>query len=139
MFRKIIRTLLGVIVVASAMPLLAESTIDHQMRVNVPFAFSANDRTMPAGKYTISLHPENGTILMQTEGQPSLFVSTLPTESTVSPDRGSLVFQRYGSTLFLSEIWTRGSTSGLEVPFKADAQKTSHTKHSRHSLVIQIP
>ena len=95
MFRKIIRTLLGVVCscICNA-PLLAESTIDHQMRVNVPFAFSANDKTMPAGKYTISLHPENGTIFIRSEQQNPIILTTIPKESLDRFGRGRLVFQK---------------------------------------------
>jgi hypothetical protein len=142
MLRKNIRTLLSLILlVAPAMPLLAEWTVDQQMRVAVPFAFSANDKVMPAGEYTVSIHPENGTILMQAKGQSPLIFTTIPKETHNIFDRGRLVFRKSGTSMSLSEIYTRGNVTGRALPYSDSAEKSesTHNKHLKQTLVVAIP
>lgn len=140
MLKKIIRTLVGsILLVASAMPLMAEWNLDQQMRVEVPFAFSANDTTMPAGKYTVSVHPDTGRIMMQATGQTPLILTTIPKESFNIGDRGKLVFLKSGSALSLIEIWTRGNSTGQTLPLKTETKEATHQKQPKKSFVIAIP
>jgi hypothetical protein len=99
---KIIRIfLLGTMLLGSAL----FATAADQVRVNVPFDFSVNGKTLKAGTYTIS-RAEDSTpsmmVIQSANGQPqSVFFATaltsLQTGSTLS-------FHHYGDSYFLTHI-----------------------------------
>ena len=137
MFRKNLRSLFGfILLVAAPASLLAEMNLDHQLKVTVPFAFSASDKMMPAGEYTISIHPENGTIFIRSEQQNPIILTTIPKESLDRFGRGRLVFQKDGATAVLTEIWARGASTGRMIPYK-ETKEVNHQKS--RSLIYQIP
>jgi hypothetical protein len=139
MLKKIIRTLLGsVLLVASAVPLMAEWNLDQHMRVEVPFAFTANGTTMPAGRYTVSVHPDTGRIMLQAKGHTPLTLTTVPKESLNPVDRGKLVFLKSGATISLIEIWPRGNTTGQTVPLKSQEEATTDREASNGTLAVGI-
>lgn len=139
MFKKIVRTLLGLSLLAAAAPsLLAEMNFDHQIRVAVPFAFSAKDTIMPAGEYTITVNPDNGTIMIRGEKQSPVILTTIHKESLDQFGRGRLVFHNDGTTRFLTEVWTRGASDGFAIPYKEDANEAGK-KHSNAHFNVQIP
>ncbi len=140
MLKKIIRILVGsILLVACAMPLMAAWNFDQQMRVDVPFAFTANDTHLPAGKYTVSVHPDTGRIIMEGEGQTPLIFMTIPKESFDVGNRGKLVFLKSGSAFSLIEVWTRGNTTGQTLPINAETKENIHQKQPKKGLVIAIP
>ena len=140
MLKKIIRILLGsILMVASAMPLMAEWSFDQQMRVEVPFAFSAVNTTMPAGKYTVSVHPDTGTIMMQAKGQTPLILTTVPKESLDPVYRGKLVFLKSGASMSLIEIWTRGNTTGQTLPLKPETKEAIQREQPSKVLAVANP
>ena len=118
MLKKIIRTLVGsILLVASATPLMAEWNLDQQMRVEVPFAFSANEYDpMPAGKYTVSVHPDTRTIMMQGDRTDSTDIDDGPEGISNPVDRKKLVLSSTLSRLSLIEISTPGIYHGQTSP-----------------------
>lgn len=137
MLKKIVRTLLGLtLLVGASSSLLAEMNYDQRLRATVPFAFSAYNTEMPAGEYTITVHPENGTIWIQGAQRNPIILSSYPKES-LEIGKGKLVFRTEGSTNFLSEIWTRGNTTGWTIPHKQESKEVS--RHVKHQLQVQIP
>ncbi|MFZ0523503.1 MAG: hypothetical protein WAN14_16805 [Candidatus Acidiferrales bacterium] len=80
--------------------------------VNIPFAFQAGDRTMPAGEYRIqrlSAEMEGIQLIQQHDGKNSTTVTSLPAESKDKSAPARLVFNRYGNEYFLAEIWADGT------------------------------
>jgi hypothetical protein len=70
----------------------------------VPFAFVASNRTLPAGKYNVSeLRPGSAIFsLRNAEGQ-SIFVQ-LPLSEDGKPENPSLTFACYGSECVLAKV-----------------------------------
>ncbi|MGA8409513.1 MAG: hypothetical protein WB680_20240 [Candidatus Acidiferrales bacterium] len=82
------------------------------IEVNVPFAFQAGDRMLPAGEYRIqrlTAESQGIELIRQYDGKASIVVMTLPLEPTDKMAAARLVFNRYGNEFFLSEIWTSGA------------------------------
>ena len=101
MKRKNLNTLVGLILVAAvAVPLQAQSTITKTMTVDVPFAFSAGNKLMPATHYTVQVISESGMVVLRREGQTPLILMSAPKEDIRGSGRGKLVFRRYGCILF---------------------------------------
>jgi hypothetical protein len=79
---------------------------------SIPFAFQAGNRTLPAGEYVVEpILTGAGRLqrLRQIGGSAVMTVSTLSVQTSKGSSNPELVFNRYGQTHFLSQIWTGGS------------------------------
>jgi hypothetical protein len=82
------------------------------IEVNVPFAFQAGNRMLPAGEYRIqrlSAEMDGIQLIRESDGKASMVVTTLPLEPTDKTAPPRLVFYRYGNAYFLTQIWTDGT------------------------------
>jgi len=91
--------------------------------VNIPFAFHTPTQTLPAGAYRVD-RTGNLLILTSTDSKAAGFVLTHEAIKTKAPDHGYVVFERYGDTYYLEQIWTAGENTGIECP-KGRAEKES--------------
>jgi len=113
MSKKIVSALAGLILLlAAAASVQARNTLSNQMQVTVPFKFAVSGQTFPAGIYVIELNTEHGTILLRTDGQQPIMLQAMGKESLAAPKHSQLVFHRYGTSFFLTEVWTEGNTAG---------------------------
>jgi hypothetical protein len=78
---------------------------DRSEIAKIPFAFQANDTTLPAGRYTVTHSVTGGIVTMRENSSGhAIFVKTSPgDESNVSNPR--LTFTCYGDDCVLSTIW----------------------------------
>jgi hypothetical protein len=91
--------------------------------VNIPFAFQTTTQALPAGMYRVVVE-SNHLIRLQGTGSTGGFVLAHDAIRYHASDRGSLVFDRYGDKYYLHQIWSAGSTAGLECA-KGRAEKES--------------
>jgi hypothetical protein len=81
------------------------------IKANIPFDFTIAKQTLPAGEYTITV---KGMMLQLAllDGSSSLMVAryTAAYKNNVTP---RLVFHRYGSRSFLSQVWTSDTVHEL--------------------------
>lgn len=98
---------LAVTALASASHAFAQ---DKVMQVNVPFAFHNGSQLMPAGIYRVEIQSDH-LILLRGESR-SGFVMTNPETTSKVNGSGKVIFNRYGSQYYLSDIWPQGSTTG---------------------------
>jgi hypothetical protein len=104
------------VLVASA-PVYAQSGT-RIGRAHIPFNFSVSNKTLPAGEYTVerAIRGSDLVLLIRSlDGRQSAMVSTMGRQSPRAIERGKLVFNRYGSQYFLSQVWSGGETLGREV------------------------
>jgi hypothetical protein len=82
------------------------------MHANIPFEFRMGDKLIPSGVYLIQM--SDGSVILREEGGRLVSASlmTLPKSRTTQPDRGELVFNRFGSEYFLASVWTPFSRQG---------------------------
>jgi hypothetical protein len=91
----------------------------NSIKVDVPFNFTSGSSEFPAGKYTIEQVSGRGTsaITIRSENGKAIGMLICSSAQTLSPkDVTSVVFNRYGDHYFLSQIWTAGETTGIEIP-----------------------
>ena len=104
---------LGVILVAGSA--FAQSMY---VRANIPFSFSLNKETLPAGEYEIravdSAAGDHTLAITNREAKMGMMFLTNTVSSPLAPDKAKLVFKRYGDQYFLSQIW--GVASVRELP-----------------------
>jgi hypothetical protein len=96
----------------------------------IPFDFIVRGKTLPAGEYTIRRigeSPEGLMIADRSNRDHAMFV-TEPVEALRIPNKGRLVFHRYGDSYFLYEVWTGGESTGRELaPSRAERQLRSES------------
>ena len=79
----------------------------HTLVGDIPFDFHVGKALLPAGEYTVkSTIPVSGAICIQsTDGSKSAMVQTFALAPSKGDGAAKLVFNRYGSTYFLSQVW----------------------------------
>jgi hypothetical protein len=89
------------------------------MRADVPFSFTINDTTMPAGLYTISRADSLSNTLVIRGGNSAAVKIVIPhrVESLKAADRTKLVFHCYSGRdhCFLYQLWVGGERAGQEL------------------------
>jgi hypothetical protein len=102
--------------IALSMALLLAATItfaqtkEGDVVVNVPFAFVAAGKTLPAGHYIVSR--QNDSLRIHDRENWGMFVPTHSAQRPAQENSSKLVFHRYGDTYFLSEVWVGGDVLG---------------------------
>jgi hypothetical protein len=106
--------------------------------VSIPFAFQVGDKTLPAGEYRIEFVPTaDGYFLdiRQKDGDPWTRVSmTIALDSKDGQAEPQLVFNHYGNSYFLSQIWT-GDGQGRQL-FKSKREKEAALGQVRTEVAL---
>ena len=105
---------------ASTQSASAQTTI---AKVTIPFDFQTSSQTLPAGTYIVA-RESSDLILLEGPGNANGFVLMHAASRSKASDHGMLSFDRTGDKYYLRQIWTAGSTSGLECP-KSHAEKAA--------------
>jgi hypothetical protein len=88
----------------------------QRLRYDIPFVFHFGDRVMPAGQYDVSTAVNNVRDVLSLECyacRTNVIATTFPVGGGANlSGEGRLVFNKYGDTYFLSEVWTPGYTQG---------------------------
>ena len=97
----------------AGLAVLSVSAEAAEIRCDVPFSFTVNGKTLPAGSYRVSIEPTQGTLFVRGYAQAAFALSN----RVQSPNDTSakLVFHKYGDQYILKEAWM-GGVSGRELP-----------------------
>jgi len=115
---KTIRMLFTIALLLGAVSVYTQAESQTLLAVSIPFGFTVEDQSFPAGDYTISdsfVHPETVIQLRSSDGKYVAVIGTHPTYSLDPAAKSELLFQRYGSMYFLSQIRTKGESTGREL------------------------
>jgi hypothetical protein len=98
---------------------IAQAQVTVGLDGNVPFAFHIGDVVLPAGNYSLRPSTVSPSILsIQASDQPAgtiMFPCSIRIQAA-SAQNTHLVFNRYGNTYFLSQVWEGiGSNRGLQL------------------------
>ena len=110
-----------------------------ELAVKIPFAFHNGNRTLPAGEYRVErMLTGYGSFeqLRQIDGDAVVTVLTMPVESKTGNQNPELVFNRYGQTYFLSQIWT-GGADGRQVS-KSGYEKSIAREQVRSEIALLL-
>jgi hypothetical protein len=105
---------LGLLLMSSLAPAYAQS-----LKFEVPFDFVAAQGTMmPAGEYRVTPNqPTQGLVrLVSSTGASAAICLTHSIQSSRPSDTAKLVFNRYGTQYFLSQVWSQGNNLGHALP-----------------------
>jgi hypothetical protein len=128
-------------VVALAVSIVAASACfahPRVMEVNIPFAFEAGNKMLPAGQYQFESVPTgDGTLyrIRRMDGDAQSLVSSI----TLTGDRQNLpklVFHKYGTTYFLAQIWN-GDGGGRQL-FESKQEKEVARAEERTEVALSM-
>jgi hypothetical protein len=107
--------------VATVSTSLYAQTMD--MQANIPFEFRIGNTVLPSGEY--SIHHANGMLFVSQTGgaRKGTVVFTVGTDHpTAATEKGTLQFNRYGGSYYLSKVWTP-DTETARAPLKTSREK----------------
>jgi hypothetical protein len=126
----------GLFAMLSGVPIYGQ--LVYGIRANVPFDFTVNKATLPAGEYTVRPSNMQGVISIQSaDGRKSAVVITIPVQARTRPDQALLVFHRYGDQYFLAQVWAPGDITGSELPqSRAESELAKNASKPQMASVI---
>jgi len=126
MISKTTRMLLAVGLLLSAVSVYTQAENAPFIRVSIPFPFTVENQTLPAGDYTISdwaVHAQSVIWLESSDRKHIAIVHTHPIFALDPSARTQLIFQHSGGDYFLSQLWTLDSSTGREVRLSERAKE----------------
>ncbi len=119
---------------AALLPLaLAAAQLKPILRATIPFEFRVGTVTLPSGEYIISEDQTNETVTIRSDDtQKSAMLLSHPVQKTRVQNESRLVFNRYGDTYFLSQLWVEGASGGREL------NKTKTERELAESTEMQV-
>jgi hypothetical protein len=129
---------------ASAVLLAAASAYAQQpaaVRINVPFGFSVEHTTLPAGEYTISNAAVGAGRLLAMENvdtRRTILFTGNPVELAKTAQQSSLVFTQHENGYVLAEVLWAGYSSGVELPAAGPVNEVAITASNRAPDAVVI-
>jgi hypothetical protein len=107
--------------VATVSTSLYAQTMD--MQANIPFDFRVGSTVLPAGDYSIR-HSDGILFVSQTSGarKSSVVLTVGADHPNTAIGKGTLQFNRYGDSYYLSKVWTPDSESA-RAPLKTPRER----------------
>ena len=84
---------------------------------NIPFDFYVGSSVLPSGEYEVRPGVAAGAVMFRGIDQNAAVVALTNSKQVGrAPKEAKLVFNRYGNSYFLSEIWHAGIDRGYQLP-----------------------
>jgi len=110
------RTLAVFAVVAFLAATAGYSQSTARLVASIPFDFYVGSNSLPAGEYEVKPGVASGALMFRSiEQNAAVIALTNSKQASRTPKEAKLVFHRYGSTYFLSEIWHPNTDRGYEL------------------------
>jgi len=132
----------NLLVIALSVPLLLSAAAHAQttqLKVTVPFEFTAGNTVLPAGEYNIrSMGAWGGPALsvLNVNSNAGTIVLSASSRSQKPTADAKLVFRRYGQQYFLAEVWNRHSSDGNQI--QISSRQTELAKNRSKDEVVLI-
>jgi len=82
------------------------ANISYPLKVNIPFAFTAGNTTLPAGEYRVRNLTSEALLIQSADHKQVESFQTNHMQAGLTPGRAKLSFRRYGDRYFLAQVWT---------------------------------
>lgn len=120
MTKKMIKSLTMLAVVAAlslaTAVMSADAQVSTKLVANIPFEFVVGSNEMAAGQYDIDRLTSGGFVIRIRDAKGNAATRlTSPIVRTTAPQKGKLVFHRYGNSYFLAEVWRAGDNNGRQL------------------------
>lgn len=113
---------------------VSAQTPSRNVMAQIPFEFNVGDKTLPAGDYLIAEITSDGAALRISNQDDNKSVSRLTSavKSSEPKEHSTLVFQRYGERLYLSQVWITGEREGREM-IKSGQQRAADRELAKNN------
>ena len=139
--KRIISINFAIIILATAYTAGAQQISAQRVIANIPFAFTANNKTLPAGKYTITVlnsSSDKGALQIRSlNGRFSAMVLTNAVIGNVS-DNAKLVFERYDDRYFFAQVQLAGDSTSLAALGSNKEHKHIAATAKKKSVVVIV-
>lgn len=100
--------------VFAASVVVANGQSSARVYAQIPFDFVIGDKTMSAGRYSVSTEMQDHSALLVRNMKLNSAAVRLSDQiqSRSNKNNARLIFHRYGQTYFLAEVWQGGNSSG---------------------------
>ena len=119
----------------------AQTASGQKMTANIPFAFNVGDKTLPAGRYTITLlSPTSDRKVVQlrsADGRSTAMVITLRVNAKTS-ENARVVFRRYGDSYFFAQAQLADDPTSLNTPKSRAERAQERALGVRKNSVLTI-
>jgi len=134
---KSARTLITICLLFTAATLFAQTENRQLMKVSIPFSFTVDSQTLPAGQYyVLSVTPERSIRLSSADGKHSATVNDLPNYAGSPSPSSRLVFHKYGNEYFLAQVWTSGDNVARNPFVSQRAMEIAHSGSQPDTKII---
>src|SRR6185295_13755161 len=137
--KRIISINFAIIILATAYTAGARQSSAQVLNANVPFAFTANNKTLPAGKYTITvLNSSSDRKALQIRSMNGRFSAMVLTNAVISriSDNAKLVFERYDDRYFFAQAQLPGDSTTLAALRSNKEHKHAVATAKKKSVVV---
>ncbi len=133
-FRSVI--ILVVVMLAGASTLMAGGHETPVIRVNVPFAFRVGQQLMPAGQYQVAHVNTRDLLLIRSMNGDHKMLLNSERSDKYAEGIAKLVFNRYGETYFLRQVWIPAHYANELLPSKVEKEYASHWGEAAETAVV---
>jgi len=115
----------------------AKAQIGNSVKFRVSDPFVAGESTFPAGSYSITQDPEEQGLLLvsASDDKHRAFVVAEPIDAGSPRKKSEVIFNKYGDTLVMKEIWVQGNIGGyLLVTSHAEKRAAKAGKPTKQSV-----
>jgi hypothetical protein len=124
----------SILALVAAAAALAQGTM--QLKANVPFEFAVGSQTFPAGVYTVGAATAGSLIIRSAEHHGGTITMTTGVQTMAAPPEAELIFTRYGSQYFLSQVWPGGTHVGRQLPKARRERELAKEAASLRAVVL---
>ena len=139
--KRIISITFAIIIFATAFTAGAQQSSAQRVIANIPFAFTANNKTLPAGKYTITvLNSSSDRKALQIRSMNGRFSAVVLTNTVIGSvaDNAKLVFERYDDRYFFTQVQLAGDATALAAPRSNKEHKHAVATAKTKSIVVIV-
>src|SRR5262245_11202067 len=105
------------------------ANIGEPLNVKIPFAFTAGNKTLPAGAYRVRNLTSETLLIQSADSKQVTTILTNHKQAGPTPGQAKLAFHRYGDRYFLAQVWT--PWEGYEVT-RSRAERELTRNPARH-------
>ena len=82
------------------------ANIGEPIKVNIPFAFTVGNTTLPAGAYRVRNLTSEALLIQSEDSKQVTTFQTNHKQAGLKPGLAKFSFHRYGDRYFLAQVWT---------------------------------
>ena len=113
--KKQITTIVATLSLIVALTALGIAGLGTTVTAHIPFDFTVNGKTLPAGKYRVMKGASQGTLIIKNAEKSASAVSIANNADGKMDGKAKLEFRRYGNRYFLARVTDGSNASELPV------------------------